>query len=228
MAINAFLLEGVISDCFISFKAYFDLTYSLHKKVYDFYFQYQNKDLLQEIREIEFDVNSIQKRMAEEIVWNISQHTPQATDLRFFLAVLLSLKDLERFADYGFSIAQIINKQGKELSTVFKSFDIFSEMLKCIKEIWKEFIKCKGRINAIDLKQCSGIRNKFIEMQKHAFAKTSELVLVISEMNKDLPSFVHLVLVKLGRAMDHIFNVIENFCQAYFPDMENEDILNES
>lgn len=228
MAINAYFLESVITDCFISFKAYFDLTYSLHKKTYDFYFQYQNKQLLREIKELENDVNSIYRRMVEEIVWDISQNSPKATDLRFFLAVLLSLKDLERFADYGFSIAQIIDKQGKALGSVFKAFDIYSNMLKCTNEIWKEFIRCKGKINGEDLKKCHLIRNRFIEIQKTAFSRTSELFLVISEINKELPSFVHLVLVKLGRAIDHIFNVIENFCQAYFPDMETENILNES
>ncbi|AEG73810.1 Phosphate transport system regulatory protein PhoU [Mycoplasma haemofelis Ohio2] len=229
MATNPAFLKFAIEDCFLAFRKYFELTYALHAKVLEFYKDHKNSDLLREIKSLEMDSNSIYKRMIEEVAWNISQHSPQADSLRFFLALLLSLKDVERFADYGYSIARIINKKNMDLFRVFGNFEVFQKMLFYVDSMWQRFLKGDGKVNARDFKFCENLKNEFVGLQKDSFSKITEFLtdFEVSDANKDLSSFVHIVLVKIGRSVDHVFNVIENFQQIRDPNAENAFILKE-
>ncbi len=104
MPINRELLELSIQECYSNFLDYLRLVNSFIKNSRSFW---RGELEWSDIEKVELQSNSYYCKHLLNIEWHCTKNAPSNTKLRFFLALLLSLKDLERCCDYLYSISRI-------------------------------------------------------------------------------------------------------------------------
>lgn len=99
-----------------------------------------NTDLAEEIIRVELRVNAEELNIEKECENIIALYQPVATDLRFMLAVIKSVSDLERIADHADAIAKMLLDRSEafdkrtleviQLKEMFdKAFEMFDDVI---------------------------------------------------------------------------------------------------
>lgn len=231
MPINSELLELSIRKCYSDFLKYFQLIKDFVKSSLLFW---EEKVNWEEIVKIEAESNNLYSKNILEIEWHCTKNTPSNVKLRFFLALFLSVKDLERCGDYLYSIAKIATKEeNRELKEIILHSQIWEIVTEYCQNIYYFFDKFSGEIEQLSFQDIlfkkTALYEKITKISiqlneqllklkslenwnNEQFSKKNELN--FSEQFRNIISLsrlLQLVLVKIDRFLDHIFNIVENF-----------------
>lgn len=216
MAINYGSLKESEKELIHKFYDYLEHTYKMHLEVISAFENIKNpeecKKIINSIYELEKVSNITQADLLDECTWMISKEQPQASHLRFVIAIINSINDLERICDYANNIAKFLERHNyiseecfniiltleKLAITNYKSvFDYFRSndavtTYKFAEQLQNSFSQEFGR-------QLKAIRDIYINKSSY-----------IND-NSELLTAPILALKNVERIMDHIMNIIEYF-----------------
>ncbi|AHC39832.1 PhoU family transcriptional regulator [Mycoplasma ovis str. Michigan] len=231
MPINKELLELSIQECYSNFLDYLRLVNNFIKNSLSFW---EGELDWKDIEKVETESNNHYCKNLLNIEWQCTKNTPSNTKLRFFLALLLSMKDLERCCDYLYSISKIALKdKEKKLKSIILNSELWQLTLDYFQNIYFVFRDASGKI---DQKIFQQILDKKSELharlstlarklngellsiwghnvlQKIKQEDISELAqLELIEQLLYLSKLLQHMIVKIDRFLDHTFNIVENF-----------------
>ncbi|CCE66570.1 PhoU domain-containing protein [Candidatus Mycoplasma haematominutum] len=231
MAVNSQLLEYSIQKCYSDFLGYLHLIKNFVKSSLLFW---EGKLTWEEIFQIEEKSNSCYCKALLDIEWHCSKNTPSANDLRFFLALILSAKDLERCGDYLHSISKIVKSdKNRELKKIILGSELWEIILKYFQTIYSLFRDSIGRIRQLAYQELLAekmtlhsklstlsrqlhqelLNNKGLPLLTELSKSSDPVLLQLADVEKllSLSRMIQLLLVKVDRFLDHSFNVVENF-----------------
>lgn len=214
MAINFFSLEKSeleLKDNFMSLtsmcrKMYTKLTTMISNKVV-------TRDDLDKMDEYRNRITETRRDIRDDCIWIISKDQPRANHLRFIIAILYSIKDVERMADYAFTIAKILNKE-KITSSMIKSMD--SLLAKSI-AFYDSVIQ---KIDADDMYECEenmymmfdSFRNDYKAFLKESITELSSSINLANASKFVEYYFNYSIVIKyLDRVVDHALSIYKNF-----------------
>ncbi|AFO51631.1 phosphate transporter protein PhoU [Candidatus Mycoplasma haematolamae str. Purdue] len=228
MPVNPELLELSVQKCYAQFLDYFHVISKFSKFSLSFW---EGKTDWDSIVKIEDSSNRHYSKNVLEIEWQCTKNTPSTGKLRFFLALYLSSKDLERCGDYLYSICKLTNKdKKKELRRIVLNSELWSLLLSYFRSIYSLFRSSTGKIEQEAYQEILS-QKSFMHSQLSKIGNSlSEQLLslrgldLLSEIRSSdadslkpieelLDSFrlLQLLLVKIDRFLDHVFNIVENF-----------------
>jgi len=146
----------------------------------------------------------------DDCVWIISKNQPVANHLRFIIAVLNSIQDLERMADYIVSAAKFFlthKKLDKDINKL-----IITVLEKSISTIAKIFdgMQAKSSIEAYE--QTLSIQEEYSDFYNNELKKLAKIIKTKSVADiADILTGAVIVLKHIERNVDHATNISENF-----------------
>ncbi len=188
------------------FYEYLDLTYLIHKKLWDYISSGKLDDsAIADLNNDEEKSDNWERDILDECVWIISKDQPRSSHLRFIISIIYSAKDLERVADYAIDIAEdiISNKVSKEEMDHFKR--VSSEYL----SFFKAFIEIIKKKNVSEFyPKAKKLKENFLAFYDEEVKKM--LKLASSKKPLDFHT-ITLVMKSIDRSVHHIYNVFSNF-----------------
>jgi phosphate transport system protein len=132
-----------------------------------------------------------------------------ANHLRYIVAIINSIKDLERIADYGVSAVRFFvnNSVSDDIRSIIQS--ILNDALKAMNKIFHA-IHNKTAIDSY--KECQKIHADFKEKYNHIINKLSGILKRRSaEQIEKLFQGAIIIIKHIERIIDHCSNITENF-----------------
>lgn len=231
MPINKELLELSIQECYSNFLDYLRLVNNFIKNSRAFWVGELEWG---DIEKIELQSNNYYCKHLLNIEWHCTKNAPSNTKLRFFLALLLSLKDLERCCDYLYSISKIaLQDKEHKLKTIILNSELWKFILEYFQSIYFLFRDSSGKIAQREFQKIffekSNLHSKLTAISKklnnellarwgqdvlnsikeQTMSETAQLELM--EQLLFLSKLLQYILVKTDRFLDHSFNIVENF-----------------
>ena len=171
--------------------------------------------------------NNFEAKILDEANWIISKDMPRAAHLRYLIAIIRSIKDLERMGDFAFMAAQYFHKH-KEIEPTIRKI-LISSMEDSIHVI-KTFSRAVMSKDKLDkgyiIRSASPLMNAFYERHAKRF---KDLGTIIFSSKKTVKGKVGAfkTLSYLERNTDHGFNIVKSFMYIkdpnfYFKRKENK------
>ncbi|MDR0545801.1 MAG: hypothetical protein LBG49_02675 [Mycoplasmataceae bacterium] len=164
---------------------------------------------LEEIYRLEEISNHFEASIQDDCIWAISKNEPMANHLRYIVAIINSIKDLERIADYGVSAVRFFvnNSVSDDIRSIIQS--ILNDALKAMNKIFHA-IHNKTAIDSY--KECQKIHADFKEKYNHIINKLSGILKRRSaEQIEKLFQGAIIIIKHIERIIDHCSNITENF-----------------
>ncbi len=171
---------------------------TITKKKLEVFFEYEDQS------------NHYEAEILDDAMWAISKNQPVGNHLRFVIAILNSITDLERMADYVMSTARFCNahKTGDK--------KVFALLLDSIKDSYtyiEKIINCLINKNAVETYELA------IKYQKNYQVKYQETMHILSKYihnmsAKQVSEFLTgsiIIFKHVERNVDHAVNIAENF-----------------
>jgi phosphate transport system protein len=164
---------------------------------------------MNEIHKLEDQSNLFEAQIQDECIWIISKNQPFANHLRYIIAVLNSVKDLERIADYAVSAVRFFanNPISDEIRSIMS--DALKASLNATQKIFKAL---KTRTALETYKVCQDAQTIF---RKEYTTIISRLTTIITTRSGDqilkLFQGAIVILKHIERIVDHGVNISENF-----------------
>ncbi|AFN65094.1 phosphate transporter protein PhoU [Mycoplasma wenyonii str. Massachusetts] len=231
MPINKELLELSIKECYSNFLDYLRLVNSFIKSSLSFW---EGELEWDDIEKIEAKSNNYYCKHLLDLEWHCTKNTPSNTKLRFFLAVLLSIKDLERCCDYLYSISKIaLQDEEKKLKDIVLNSELWKLILSYFQNIYFLFRDSEGKIHQEVFQKIlvekADLQEKIFSLSKQLNKEllyvwgSNVLQSVTTKPMSDLAQLelmeellttsklLQHIIVKTDRFLDHAFNIVENF-----------------
>lgn len=163
-----------------------------------------------EIRDLENMSNQKEAEIMDEGLWMISKENPKANHLRFVMAILYSIKDLERMSDYVYTITQFLSTSK---SVTVKIQQIFSEAFEKSYELNKIYYSLIQDASAsIFYSEAQEIEKHYQEEYALIARKITDILFKAKE-EYSTNAYIGLVtaLKHVERTIDHAINIVENF-----------------
>ncbi|MDR1234571.1 MAG: hypothetical protein LBJ97_00595 [Mycoplasmataceae bacterium] len=164
---------------------------------------------LEEVYRREDLSNHFEAQIQDDCIWSISKNEPMANHLRYIIAILNSIKDLERMADYGVSAARFFvnNKITDEIRSLVA--DTLKGALTGIAKIYNS-LKVKPAIDTY--KTCQHAHISFKNSYNKMLERLSGILKNRSvEQIERLFQGAIIIIKHIERLMDHVANISENF-----------------
>ncbi|MEF9985082.1 MAG: PhoU domain-containing protein [Malacoplasma sp.] len=209
MAINIHSLiksEKELSDNFVSL---FKLCFKMHTRL----LEYLNNNSINETTLEKFSiyknkVTELKNHIRDDCIWIISKDQPRSTHLRYIIAILYSIKDLERISEYAYNIfyysykLEISDSYKKEMMTIIsKSNETFCSLM----DMFEKNIV----INLEDLYMEE--INKFKDFYKSFVKKNFSKLKLSADKNSDDFYQFSIMIKYTERTIDHIESIFNNF-----------------
>lgn len=168
-----------------------------------------DENFISKLKAMEDRSNYYEADIQEECSWIIMRDQPKASHLRYIIAVLNSIKDFERMADYALNIA-IYFQMNKLDNDIFNLIlDAYNDSLATVKKL----IKIQRSMKALEAYDKSLIINdEYRKMYTNSMLSLSKIISKRKARDiANLFSGAVIVLKNIERNVDHIMNVIENF-----------------
>ncbi|WP_027123758.1 phosphate signaling complex protein PhoU [Mycoplasmoides pirum] len=217
MAINYGTLKQSEKELIQKFYEYLEHTYQMHLLLLKALQQsdlLKTNDLIEKIQNMEKISNITHADLLDECTWMISKEQPQASHLRFVIAIINSINDLERICDYANNLSKFI----KHNPNIYKSAlqvveDLESLAIITYQKIF-DFFKNNDAQDTYKygLKLQEECTNKYLNALKALRTIYAEPTDSFNHPH-DSKEFVQLVLAikNIERIVDHIMNIIEHF-----------------
>ena len=217
MSTNFFLMEKSELEIFQALDEFFLHVINMHTQINTYLDQEQiiTNDDYDMIVEDEEKADHYYHGILSDCMWTIQKDQPRASHLRFIISAINSAKDFERACDYAKDIAKIL----KEKAIYDK------ELLKVTCAVYKQGIDLMQKFHAVYLAKETHefTKNKTsLVSDYHDFVKQSlKEVIKISKNIEDEKSYqwhINLIIVinKIERAVEHIYNVVKAFSYINF------------
>lgn len=209
MAINIHSLIKSEKELSNNFVSLFKFCFKMHTRL----LEYINKDCINEISLDKFQnyknkVMELKNNIRDDCIWIISKDQPRSTHLRYIIAILYSIKDLERISEYAYNIffysykIKFSDSYKKEMMKILtKSNETFSKLMNMFEN------------NVVTNLEDAYIEeiNKFKDFYK-TFVKSNFSKLKLS-IDKNTDDFYHFsIMIKYAeRTIDHIESIFNNF-----------------
>lgn len=160
--------------------------------------------------------NQFKAHILDQCIWNISRCQPIATHLRFVIAIMYSINDLERMADYIISSARYIHQHEiKEksvinllISTISTSVETMNKLIRQLKNpmnIKKNYLRAHKK--TIELAKAYRVEYNASLKKLSSFMFKQDTAQDIT----DIMTGIAVIMKSAERNVDHAVNIIENF-----------------
>lgn len=217
MATNYSTLKSAETELTKRFYDYIDHTRQMHETALKALVAIRDgQDYLphtQRVYAMERVANLTKADILDEATWTISREQPRASDLRFLIAIICSITDLERICDYAKGIARFLNRFNKMPAPALE-IAIHLERLSIagyveIFEIFKE------REAEMAYHHAAKMQSDFGQAYLKAFKQLGSMLIKEPQMllQNDGEMFLNLIILfkHVERVIDHVTNVTEYF-----------------
>lgn len=211
MSTNYFMMRESERELFKQFNDYLSTAILEHKTILDYLESEEpNFDLLfEKIRTYEGIIDGMYSDLLDQAMWIIQKDQPRASHLRYIIAVINSIRDIERVSDYAESIANFFEKRKVNEQLIITTKDVYSRVVNLLVSSQEKFL----HESAIDVFHFyrENIRTieKYIKEKLRNSIKSFECLNSDSD-NKILIDFIG-VFRSIERTLEHIENVYESF-----------------
>ena len=162
------------------------------------------------ILSVERKANKMEARILDETSWIISKDMPRAAHLRYLIAIIRSIKDLERMGDFVERVATTLqNQKDIDDDVCHLMCRLMEASHKFAKEIYRNLKSGPHQTRQYYTKAT----NLFYEFSKKYRQYFKEIGAKIFKAKKDLNNKVAIfaAIKHIERNADHAFNILENF-----------------
>ncbi|MGL5630679.1 MAG: PhoU domain-containing protein [Mycoplasmoidaceae bacterium] len=190
---------------FKEFQEYVSQSILVHHEIWNIIFKKRKNEAdLERIDNLEEEANFLQKNLIDDTVWAISKAQPRANHLRYIIALIYSIKDIERLIDTGFEIFRATNYTKDYDFNEFKT--IVSLYLKLLIKLEKYMgVNYKENIERIKLE-----KNKFDE-KFYSEANNISHELKHQKIPSKISYQCSSIIKNINIASTHYFNAFLNF-----------------
>lgn len=209
MAINFMSLAKSEIELKQSFNEYLTLCYNLYSRVGEILKKGKVEEShIMEINEYKILAKEKKRDLRDDCIWIISKDQPRANHLRFIIAVLYSIRDIERIAEQSYnilwywknsnlkqSLSEIIN------GIMLSSKKIFKNMKKILeeKDVTKHYETMKN------------LSNDFKEKYRISLSEAIEKCPSNKKEDFDYMYTFSIIMKYIDRTFDHLFSIHQNF-----------------
>lgn len=213
MAINFLSLKKSENDLNEQFLSLLKLSRKMYSRLIT---MIENKVVTQEDTEkmdnYRSRINESRRDIRDDCIWIISKDQPRANHLRFIIAVLYSIKDIERISDYAFTISNILKKEKITSSMIVnmtslleKAIIFYDKVIESLNsddlELYEEELSTLFSQFRIDYKE-------FLTSNIKKFSKTNNLN---QETFIEYYFNFSIVVKYIDRVVDHGMSIYKNF-----------------
>lgn len=215
MSINFISLKKSESELNNNFSSLIELTRKMGVRLYSII---ENKKVTQEdidkIESYKSRITELRHDIRDDCIWTISKDQPRANHLRFIIAILYSLKDIERISDYLWDIVKTLKKEKI-------SIDMINNLEQLMKNSIVFFDKVIETLNDESLNsyedEIYSMFSKFRESYKLFLTNTVKTFAKKSIVNKNIEKYIEyyfnfsVVIKYVDRIVDHYLHIYKNF-----------------
>lgn len=212
MAINFISLEKSEIELNKNFLSLVKLCRKMYSKLGD---MFDSKTItennIEKMELLKNQINESRRDIRDDCVWIISKDQPRAGHLRFIIAVLYSIKDIQRMSEYALTIAKILfnekltSRMIKHCNQLFKSSILFFD--KVIK------LLSTAEVEKYE-EQVSNLFNDFRKIYKLFLTESIDTFSVNNSNKKiDIENYFNfsIVIKYIDRIVDHAQSIYNNF-----------------
>ena len=209
---NYLLLKESERDILDNLKVYFSKTIDSYKYLYE---SSTNENSDDDIYEKIKSMNKKSFRRSEDILfestWLIQKHQPKTKHLRIFIAIIYSIKDLERINAYIYKYTRFSIKKSKSFEDV-KFKDFFLQFLDLIIQTMDSIFKVFEKFDFPEmLEESEEIFKKFLIKYDAIFFNFIDYIHTNKEIDTVEISKAVIIAKNFDRTIDHCMNIIESF-----------------
>ena len=209
---NYLLLKESERDILDNLKVYFSKTIDSYKYLYE---SSTNETSDDDIYEKIKSMNKKSFRRSEDILfestWLIQKHQPKTKHLRIFIAIIYSIKDLERINAYIYKYTRFSIKKSKSFEDV-KFKDFFLQFLDLIIQTMDSIFKVFEKFDFPEmLEESEEIFKKFLIKYDAIFFNFIDYIHTNKEIDTVEISKAVIIAKNFDRTIDHCMNIIESF-----------------
>lgn len=206
MATNYNSLVSSENELKDSFYEYLDLSYLIHKKLWDYILNKKlDEQALADLNNDEEKSDNWERDILDECVWIISKDQPRSNHLRFIISIVYSIKDLERVSDYAIDIAEAISKTKVSKNEMEHFERVSNEYL----NFFKSFIDIIRKKNVSETyTKAKKLKEDFIKFYD---AEMNSMLKISTAKSPIDFHILTLVMKSIDRSVHHIYNVYSNF-----------------
>ncbi|MDC4163262.1 PhoU domain-containing protein [Mycoplasma bradburyae] len=196
------------------FYEYIDHGIAIHEKLLIALNKYRNgedyKEVVKEIFKMEKISNIKQADLLDDSTWIISKEQPQASHLRFIIAIISSSNDIERICDYANNVAKFLNNNDNISN---KKLDIVIDLQQDVIKNYKDVIEHLKQNEAEDTYKFADIRQQEFESKYKRYLRMFKQYDLNSDDELQLNLLIDMILMikYIERINDHLVNIVEYF-----------------
>lgn len=209
MAINFLSLEKSEIELKQNFVEFLNLCYKMHSKIDEVLKDdEQKKDIIEIMSDFKSKAKEKKRDVRDDCIWILSKDQPRANHLRFIIAILYSIRDLERIAEQCYNIVWYftnsnMNKSLKKIVT--KTISVSKTIFKNMKKIFEEK----------DVTKHTESVKKYANEFKETYRKTlADAMKNSPDSNEEETEYIYtfsIVMKYIDRTIDHLWSIYENF-----------------
>jgi len=162
--------------------------------------------------------NEYEAKILDEASWIISKDMPRAAHLRFIIAIIRSIKDLERMGDYTENVATYFHKGKGINATTWKIIArALKESLVVINCAYNNMLSGNHQTPEFYSDELIPLSKKFTRRYLSYLRKMGKIAFTTSRI-KTNNLYAFSALKNIERNCDHALNIIENFIYIGHPD----------
>ncbi|WP_027122311.1 phosphate signaling complex protein PhoU [[Mycoplasma] imitans] len=196
------------------FYEYIDHGIKIHETLLKALYNYKNGEpyleLLDDIFKMEKHSNIKQADLLDDSTWVISKEQPQASHLRFIIAIISSSNDIERICDYANNVAKFLKKND---NITPQKLDVIIDLQEEALTNYKDVVTHLKENDAEETYKFADIRQQEFESKYKRYLKNFKKYDINSEDELQLNLLVDTILVikNIERINDHLVNIVEYF-----------------
>lgn len=210
MAINFFSLEKSEIELKQTFNEFLRLCFKIHEKAKEILKSKTiNDEAIAEMHEYKIKAKEKKRDVRDDCIWILSKDQPRANHLRYIIAVLYSVRDLERIAEQGYNIiwySKNSNLSESLMTTIYDVLDFSNDIFKSMKKIIEEKDVTKHT------ETVKKLANEFKENYKESLSDALKNSISL-DTNKEF-DYIYtfsIIMKYIDRTMDHLWSIYENF-----------------
>lgn len=155
--------------------------------------------------------NKMEAQILDETSWIISKDMPRAAHLRYLIAIIRSIKDLERMADFVERVATTLQNQKEIDNNIHRAIcRLMKGSYEFSKEIYRNIHSGAHQTRSYYLNRATTMFYDFSAKYRACFKEIGEKIF---RSKKDIKTKIAIftAIKHIERNADHAFNILENF-----------------
>lgn len=198
-------------DLFRQFNDYLSTAIVEHKTILD-YLEADDPNfevLFEKIGTYEGMIDGMYSDLLDQAMWIIQKDQPRASHLRYVIAIINSIRDIERVSDYAESIATFFEKRKVNDQLIITTKEVYSRVVGLLIASQEKFLTESAMDTFHFYRENLRDIEKYIKEKLRNSIKNFEC-LNCDDDNKILIDFIG-VFRSIERTLEHIENVYESF-----------------